>query len=362
MYMSFFSIYLLLILFIVNIVNSQNIQVSNEKEFENALNSSSSKIIITSTITLEKNYMLKSKNGLIISGYKPDIMLIFKNETHGLQLKKINNVEISNLIFIGNLEIYNCTKTSILNIKFDGLLRSELLENNNFEIDNITYNNSQYQKSENGIEFNGGNIIINNSKLYGSRSISKYIMFTYTPNNEIDENVDIISKVKITNSTFSGEYSSGLIKSSYSYIEIENSNFINGNVDDYGTLNIKNSRAIVNNCIFKNNYSNQCGGTFSLIEDRFQGMNLSFDNSTSYDEGGIFYIKNIIESRSYSASLTNITANNIIKNENINSSIGLGLNYYSKVSINNLDGNMFGCSLRDSCTLFSINGDTNLNI
>eukprot|EP00833_Pecoramyces_ruminatium_P011529 jgi/Orpsp1_1/1185561/evm.model.c7180000094371.1 len=226
-----FYIYILFT-YILNNSYSHSIYVSNEDEFKNALNLNLNytdvDIILTSSITLKNNYVLFSKGyNLQISGITRSITLTFENENHELQLNNFSFVEISNLTFVGNLHLISCDESYISYITFNGLFKNENLydyyDNQFLSFENVEYYNLQNKVSPYGITLSCGINYINNSTLYGSKSISDYLI------NIISKHDEIYSTILYSDdSYFSGEYTCGIIKCDKSYLNVYGSSFVNG--------------------------------------------------------------------------------------------------------------------------------------
>lgn len=208
------NIYLYFAFVISYNVHSESINVSNEREFKKALDLKYSDIILTSSFSIEENYILFSGNSIKISGIEQDIALTFTNENNEIQFNEFNSIEISNITYNGNINIINCNETLISNINFNGIFTGNFDKNQLIIFDNIKYHNLQNKISEYGFIFNNGEIEINNSYIYGSNSISNYIFMLNNQNDEKMTNTFL----KIYNSHISGEYTCGIIKSINSYV------------------------------------------------------------------------------------------------------------------------------------------------
>ncbi|OUM63842.1 hypothetical protein PIROE2DRAFT_20622 [Piromyces sp. E2] len=311
-------IYLYLNLTWINKVFSKKINVSNENEFKNAFNSNNSEIVLLSSFSLNKKYILNSllTNNIKISGQTNNITLNFDNEQNGFIFNSIENIEINNLKFIGNINFENCKKVTIKSVEFNGLINGN---NSDISFYKIKYYNTQNIISMYGIYLNNAHLKINESSFYGSKPISNYIIFS---TNETGINVNInntSSEMTINNSYFSGEYISGIIKVNVqSIINIQKSDFVNGYSTDNGSiLNVINSSILINNCTIMNNYSDKSGGSFYLEDNHsFTISNSLISNSTADLDGGAFYILDgtrhvDIPPEDYNHKLINITVNNM---------------------------------------------------
>ncbi|OUM56757.1 hypothetical protein PIROE2DRAFT_18501 [Piromyces sp. E2] len=215
--------------------------VSNENEFKKAINSNYSEIILESSIDLNESIILNSLNfNLIITGKTKNEILSFNNdiEKDGFFLKNVNNVEFSNLTLVGNLNLNNSINLSISNVNFFGLINSK---NSNIVLKKTSYYYLQNKPSPFGIYLDQSNITIEESSLYGSDSISEYIIYlTETePINQINHknNNEYLNKILINHSYLSGQYKSGIIKVDVaSNINIQSSHLTNASVMGSGLV------------------------------------------------------------------------------------------------------------------------------
>ena len=173
-------------------------------------------------------YMLNSKvKSIRIIGSSKNVTLSFKNEFNGLHFNEYEHVEIENLSIHGNLDIINCTNTNIVNINLYGVLKSDNLNEYQLTISNMNYKKLQKRMSKNGILIHGGINVIDNSKIYGSTTISESIIKIFNLNNKSELSNNKI-KVYIKNSYFSGEFVNCILEGSYINLKIEDSKFKNG--------------------------------------------------------------------------------------------------------------------------------------
>ncbi|ORX46593.1 hypothetical protein BCR36DRAFT_372055 [Piromyces finnis] len=358
--------YIFLILQWINIVKS--IYVSNENEFKKALESGDCDIILQSSFSLRENYTIDSYNNNIkIYGKTKDITLNFINEQDGFYFNTLKTVEISNLKYIGNINLKNCNNTIISNVKYNGLIHGN---NSNILFYNSTYFNTQDNLSLYGVYLNNSSFEIKESSLYGSKSILKYILFITVEVSKNKSN-NIYSELKIMDSYLSGEYVTGIIKAdSHSIINIQNTEFIKGYSSDNGSiLNAINSSIIINECTIKDNFSDISGGSFYLENNNsFIISNSNIFNSTATLDGGIFYIaeekkRNIVLNDDYPYKILNITANNMSK---IHSNDGFGMilciKKFGQVWLENFKGENYSCGKRVSCSALAISNNSELQI
>jgi len=216
-------------------VYTKSINVTNEDELKNAFELNYSDIILQSSISIGKKYILNSSltnKNVKISGKSSNIALSFRSEQDGFYFNAFENIEISSLIFIGNVNFENCTKISFTNIEFNGLINGK---NSDISIYQSEYYNTQSIKSMYGIYLDNTLLEIKKSKFYGGESLN-YIIFITDELSE-DKNIDLFSGgLTISESYFSGEYNSGIINVNVkSEINIQNSEFVKG-YSDFGLV------------------------------------------------------------------------------------------------------------------------------
>jgi len=217
-------IYMFILVSLSKKVYSNGINVSNEDELNNALNQNYTDIIITSSFSIKNNYCFfpGDNNSINISGITNDIILTIENEDIELQFKEYDYIEIKNLTFNGNIHIINCYYTNIVNIKFNGVFFGDNDDFYFITFKNIEYINSQHKISDYGFIFYNSLVSITGSKFIGSKSISKYILYS-----ESNSEIGYYTSLSINNSYFSGEYMCGIIESLMTISSITNTDFAN---------------------------------------------------------------------------------------------------------------------------------------
>ncbi|ORX51374.1 hypothetical protein BCR36DRAFT_288434 [Piromyces finnis] len=284
-------LYIISILLWIDKVILKSIEVSSENEFKDALHSNYSEIKINSSLTLQEKYKLNSlRHDLTISGKTNNITLYFNNSNDGFFFNYIDNIEISNLRIIGNLVLESCKNISISNVDFNGLIESK---NSNILFFKSKYSYIQDQAlSLYGIYLVQSSINIYESRIYGSQSISQYIIYL-TKLDKIEKNINNnnnnkynnLNKLSISNSHLSGEFKCGIIKvDDYSDINIQFSELINAVAYENGSvLNAMYSKIYINGCGIRNNVAYISGGSFYLIDNEsFKITNCHVTNSTGY--------------------------------------------------------------------------------
>jgi hypothetical protein len=305
--------------------------------------------------------MLNSKvKSIRIIGSSKNVTLSFKNEFNGLHFNEYEHVEIENLSIHGNLDIINCTNTNIVNINLYGVLKSDNLNEYQLTISNMNYKKLQKRMSKNGILIHGGINVIDNSKIYGSTTISESIIKIFNLNNKSELSNNKI-KVYIKNSYFSGEFVNCILEGSYINLKIEDSKFKNGfTFNNGGALNINDSFITIRNTSFFNNFSNM-GGSFYFKNNKFDAQNLYISNSTSIYYGSIFYVED--RNKNYHSSIENIEVRNIKRTiSSDNSGIIAFLIGDVNLVIENFIGSNYKCWKKANCILFSLVNGAFLNL
>jgi len=222
-------IYIIFIFLNINKTFTKSITVSNKNELKEALDSGYSEIIINTSFDIDEQLINGISKTFTIMGKTVDTSLNFLNEENGFYFKLCKNIEIKNLKIIGNLVLENCTGIELSNIEFNGVIKSKF---SSILFNNTTYHNLQNYKSPYGIYLDKSNFDIYDSKLYGSASITNFIIYS---TNETPEEKDDYYRLSIKNTYMSGEYESGIIKADYMCnVTIEHSEFVNGFTKSHG--------------------------------------------------------------------------------------------------------------------------------
>jgi len=221
----------ILLLFIIIIlllpcIKANHIDVFNEVEFKNALQSSKNPYItIKSSFSLKEDYRNLSKyyniNEIIITGDSRNTILSLSDENNYILFKDYDKILLTNITFKGNVFFDNCNKVEISNLNWNGVIKSMNTNNQEVILKDMLYTNYQNLTELNGIYLNGGKYTLDNSTFIGSKSIEENIIY-------ISGSGDVLAQLNIKNSRFSGEYECRMLRADYVNLNMEYSIFKNG--------------------------------------------------------------------------------------------------------------------------------------
>ncbi|OUM60023.1 hypothetical protein PIROE2DRAFT_14317 [Piromyces sp. E2] len=296
------SIQLFIYFLLYHSVFANVINISNESEFLNILDSKDNQneihININSKISINKSFNITTSiKKISIIGYSREMSIIeFPNLSDILCFgKNVKEIELKDISFKGNIFFDNNSRVTLDSISFIGNINSNFDDNNNdyIKIKNSIYKAFSYKT--NYCIYLGGNIEINNSKFYGDSSCFKNLFYFNGSN---------IYNLKLTNSFFSGEYKcSCLYIENGNKIDINSSLFSNGfvpkNLDEQGSgITIFHSYTQIKNSTFKNFYSEWSGGSLYLDNTYdFIGEDLEIHNSTAYEMGSMAFVTSDIKGK-----------------------------------------------------------------
>ncbi|ORX42562.1 hypothetical protein BCR36DRAFT_416049, partial [Piromyces finnis] len=266
-------------------VNNENdlIQLLTTNENDEITLEIESQINLSNSITVSKPF---KKINFIGSSIDTSIIK-FKWSSFQLNFgENIQEISFNNLAIVGNIYFNNNRKIDINTLALTGNIHSKNYNNDYIKIANMTYTSSQYS-AENCILFEGGNVEIKHSTFHGNSSCRNRLFNFYG----FDK-----YKLSIRDSYFNGNNQCPFFDLNNAlYVTIEDSTFEKGysRGDITGGGVIKSSWSFINieNCLFKDIISIQPGGAFNLndIYD-FKANNLEIYNTTSLTVGSVMYI------------------------------------------------------------------------
>ncbi|OUM69448.1 hypothetical protein PIROE2DRAFT_2534 [Piromyces sp. E2] len=321
-------------------VNSSQAFVNSEDELLNNIKLKTDSLTINIEKKVEIHDEIEINNNIkelnIIGTSKDNSILIFNDITNGLIFTgNIQKVKIKDITIFGYLKFINSNYIEINDTILNGTMDIESNDSNSLI---INFNNFVFQgntNKKNSCISLVGNVDINNSTFYGSPHCEDSII-SYNGENH--------NTIIIKNSKFDGVYSNNCLNIFQAYkFDIKLSQLFNGgayNEKGGGAIRMIESNSFVEDCQFNNNFSEHCGGIFSLENSyNFSAKNIISYNSTAIKSGSIVFAKaeSKYEFIGYIKNLTHSKTGNLKNNPIQIGGLIASAQGYAKLDIENLN-------------------------
>jgi len=256
--------------------------------------SSNKKIDIQNNVKIVKSF---GKLEFIGDNGDTSVLNFINSESQLYFTENVKEIEFRNLSIIGNLFFENNINVTFNSVLIFGSINSNFDKYN----ENVSLINVNYQSSTISTDYCinlGGNVYIDNSQFLGS-SLCKLRLLYFSGLEKYN--------LEIKNSYFDGNYQCPCLKVDRGKnVNINSSYFTRGYIGELNNLNgggaaIKFSRSdtFIQNCTFKDIYSEMRGGVFELENTHsFKADNLEAYNVTSVDVGSMAFIFNDMDNLS----------------------------------------------------------------